>query len=166
MLLFGIQLVKSNQYSNKCFLFWLGLFSLAFDFLTYLQEWTLRKIFFGGFSFWVHSWRIKKVKGMVFGGRTSPGPAAVLLCITVQRSDSRNLCSTTNAKQIPSTAPLRGRHRKLHVFLFFTRLGNLCEDSQGASPWHWLRFRFNPPGGPFKSTWTLMPGNCWALSRT
>lgn len=155
--------MKSNQYSNKCFLFWLGLFSLAFDFLTYLQEWTLRKNLFGCFSFCVHSFRIKKGKGIIFGGRTSPGPPGFQYYILQSRGHSRNLCSTANAKQISSTAPLTGRHSKLHVFLYFTRLGNLCEDSQGASPWHWLHFRFNPPSGPFKSMWTFMPGNCWAL---
>lgn len=59
MVSFRIQFVKSNQYRNKCFLFWLGLFSLAFDFLAYFQEWTLHKICPTAFP---HSWRIKKKK--------------------------------------------------------------------------------------------------------
>lgn len=80
-MVFGIEFVKSNQYSNKFLLFWLGLFSLAFDFLPYLQEWTLRKICWACFSFCVHSWRIKIGKGIAFGGRTSPRPTAVFSII-------------------------------------------------------------------------------------
>lgn len=87
MVSFGIQFVKSNQYSNNCFLFWLGLFSLAFDFLAYLQEWTLHKICPTVFLFFYTVGKLTKKKELCSEGEPPQDPQLCwVLYITFKRS--------------------------------------------------------------------------------
>lgn len=157
MLSFGIQFVDSNQYSNKCLVFSLDLFLrlLTLSLTSKSEPCTkFARLFF--------SWRIKREKGVVFGGQTSPGPTAVFSIIyysqeVLQPKSFFHLqCKENPFDCLPKEAP----QQIACILAFFQAWGSVRGISRALPSW--LFFWLSQSGDLSKSMPT--PGNCLARS--